>query len=408
MQKHRFIVWGGVFLGVLFLYGCSASMKADMALRQKNYPEAITLYENYLAQNPADTKARSKLGFAYLKTGQLDKAQTTLETALKESPDDPPTILYLGLTYLNQEKIDQAIVTWQGYRNRKQPLVEEEINRQLTVLLIVQSQREAQKALAQEEQLKTVKPKANTVAVSYYQDLSPDKSLRAFQKALTAMVISDLSKVKSLTVVERVRLQALLQEMKLGQTGIVDPKTAPRIGHLLGVENMIVGNLSLGSIKAVTTLQGNKKGSAAATVGQEQFYELPGIIVQNVTGIMGTKLTDAEKKAIGIPHTTVYDAMIHYGEGLDAIDGGKWEDARNFFNMALQLDPKFRLAEEMRDGTPNPDAPGIMSLKSMPFQQLSTNVENSVNTAEAAQAEADKKAEEMEGGDGGSGGGGHG
>ena len=73
-----------------------------------------------------------------------------------------------------------------------------------------------------------MKPDSNTVAVCYYQDLSSGQESSGFQKGLAAMVISDLTKIKSIKVVERVRLQALLEEMKLGQTGIVDPKTAPR------------------------------------------------------------------------------------------------------------------------------------------------------------------------------------
>jgi len=55
-----------------------------------------------------------------------------------------------------------------------------------------------------------------------------------------------------------------------GQTGIIDSKTAPRVGKLLCARNVIFGNLALGSIKATTTLasadQGTVKGSVTAIV----------------------------------------------------------------------------------------------------------------------------------------------
>ena len=113
----------------------------------------------------------------------------------------------------------------------------------MTLVIIAESQQLAKKAIAEEDKLETVPLNANTVAVCYYQDLSPDKSMLAFQKGLAAMVITDLSKIKSLKVIERLRLQALLEEMNLGQTGIVDEKTAPRVGRLVGAENLVVGNL---------------------------------------------------------------------------------------------------------------------------------------------------------------------
>ena len=249
------------------------------------------------------------------------------------------------------------------------------------------------------------KPDANTVAVCYYQDLSPDKSLQAFQKGLAAMVISDLAKIKSIKVVERVRLQALLEEMKLGQTGIVDPKMAPKVGKLLGAENVIVGSLSSGSIRAATTLastgKGTVKGSSAVSVGKDKFFELPAVIARDTAKIMGLALTDAESRAIGIPHTKAYNAVVYFGKALDALDAGKWKDAKDFFNMALKEDPAFGLAKQGADSCPGGDAPGIGAVSGMSAANFSAMSEASVGTAESSQAEADAVAGAGQDGGGG-------
>jgi hypothetical protein len=53
---------------------------------------------------------------------------------------------------------------------------------------------------------------------------------------------------------------------------------------------------------------------------------------------MGVALTDEEKKAIGVPHTKVYKALVYFGQALDALDSGKWKEANEFFNMAYFVD----------------------------------------------------------------------
>ena len=421
MSKRKYVILVVICLGIVFLFGCDklkgfkvldkftglpGLTKAGYMLNQNKYEEAIPLYKEYLAKDPDSVHARSRLGFAYLKTGRLDEAVTEFETTLKAEPGEPYSVLYLGLAYLNKGNLGKAIGIWQGYRNKEQPLVEKEIKRQLTLLQIAESQRSVKKALAKEKKLRTVKPAANTIAVCYYSDLSPDKSMRAFQKGLAAMVITDLSKVKSLKVVERLRLQALLEEMKLGQTGIVNERTAPRVGRLLGTENLTIGSLTLGSFQAVTSListsRGRVKGTTICTVKKENFFELPCRIVKDVAKILRIDLSPKEIEAIfGTPHTTNYEAFIYFGEGLDALDAGHWKKAKDLFTKALKADPKFDLAREADDSCPGTSSPSIGQISSMTTSQISSQAEAALVQSIAAQEAADEEASSDESGGGG-------
>ena len=386
MHKTK-LYFGILLISVILLSGCAgmdgSEIKGQKAGMDKD--DAIPVYEGYIGENPDSVKSRSRLGVWYLKTGRLNEAIAEFETTLKNEPGEPFATYYLGLAYLNKENFEKAIQIWEGYKNINKPLIEEEIGRQLTLLRIAHSRKFATKALAEEKKIMAVKPDANTVAVCYYQDLSPDKSLRAFQKGLTAMMISDLTKIKSIKVVERVRLQALLEEMNLGQTGIVDPKTAPRVGKLLGARNVIFGNLALGSIKATTTLasadQGTVKGSVTASVDQDRFFELPAFIVRDIAGIMKIELTDEERKAIGVPHTKVYKALVYFGNALDALDAGKWKEANDYFGMALKEDPMFDLARNAAGMCPGADSPDISAVLNMSSSKLSSRIETSVGSA---------------------------
>jgi tetratricopeptide (TPR) repeat protein len=219
------------------------------------------------------------------------------------------------------------------------------------------------------------------------------------------MLITDLSKIKSFKVIERLRMQALLEEMKLGQTGIVDERTAPKVGRLLGTENLTVGNLSLGiqAATAVTSTSRNDvRGTAVCAKEKEKFFELPYCIIQNITKILGIEPTPEEMEAAGIPHTESYDAFIYYGEGLDALDAGEWQKAKDLFEEALKIDPKFDLAREGADSCPGSSSPDISNLGTMTGPQMSEQAEGAVIVAEEAQGAADEAAAEASGGgDGG-------
>lgn len=187
MITAKKLVLGFLVTGLIFFIGCGGIgelTKAELKLGSKKYGEAIPLIKEYLIKQPDSAIGHSKLGFAYLKTGRLDEAIAEFQTALKKEPGEPYSTYYLGLTWLNKENYGKAIEIWQGYRNSTQPLVEGEIRRQLTLLQIAYSHKSAVSAIAEEKKLGALKPDANTVAVCYYQDLSPDKSLRAFQKGL--------------------------------------------------------------------------------------------------------------------------------------------------------------------------------------------------------------------------------
>lgn len=407
---RRLIFVIGVLSMVAAVFSGCATIKGEMYLAGEKYDQAIPIFQEILAKSPNDINARSKLGFAYLKTGRIDEAITELEAVQKAKPGEPYSTLYLGMAYANKERLGDAIEIWKGYKDDCKPIVEAEVKRQLTLLLIAHSQRQAKKALETEKSLKTVKPDDSTVAVCYYQDLSPDKSLSAFQKGLAAMIITDMSKIKSLKVVERLRLQALLEEMRMGQTGIVDARTAPRVGRLLGAENLVVGSIMIGSYKVTTSLSsttaGGVRGTAQVTVPQDQFYELPKQIVTQSAAIIGVSLSPDEQAALAVPQTKSFKAVTFYGQALEALDAGKWENAKELFTLALKEDPNFLAARAGAAGCPDASAPSKGALQSMTTKAITQTVEAAVDAATAEQGEADAAGEGGSGEGGGGGGGG--
>lgn len=135
MRKINYGIVGIIISLLAFLVGCTATMKADRLLEQKNYTGAIELYKQNAIKNPGDFNARSKLGFAYFKAGMLDNAVDEFNSTLKMEPGDPFSTLYLGATYLKRKQLPQAIAIWERYKDSERPEVEKEIGRQVALLL---------------------------------------------------------------------------------------------------------------------------------------------------------------------------------------------------------------------------------------------------------------------------------
>jgi TolB-like protein len=80
-----------------------------------------------------------------------------------------------------------------------------------------------------------------TVAVLYFDYTGKDQELEVLRKGLAQMLISDLSGTDTIRVVERDRLEDILTELKLQGSGKIDPKSAAKLGKLLGARYLVVG-----------------------------------------------------------------------------------------------------------------------------------------------------------------------
>jgi TolB-like protein len=301
------------------------AQQADNALAKKLIEEGITAYQ----------------------AGKYEEAVTKLTQARSLLPSHhSPTLLYLGLAYLKQGKTSEAIAAWQEYP-KLQPYTEEErkgdlqktIPQYLTLLLREENHRVAQEAVTREKQIGPGDPR--TVAITYYRNLgSPE--LVPLQKGLTALLIADISQVKDLKVVERDLLQALLEELQLGTTGLVDAKTAPKVGRLLGAGRVATGSyldatkeeLRVDSILAESTAA-QVVGTQQTSGKLQQFFELEKGLALTILRDLG--YNEDRLRAAGVldairrPHTTSLVAFTAISTGLDAKDRQDYPAARAQF-----------------------------------------------------------------------------
>ena len=193
----------------------------------------------------------------------------------------------------------------------------------------------------------------NTLAVLYFRNTTGQKKLDALQKGLALMLITDLSKVDKIQVVERVRLQALLEEMNLGTSGLVDQATAPKVGRLLGAYYVADGEIQESKItdleiqpflidvpfKTVT-----RQPPAAGTIND--LFRMEKKILFGIIDQMNILLAPEERATLEKPISTSAVALMALFLGIDYSDRGMYANAANMYRQALDKDPNLQLAKD--------------------------------------------------------------
>ncbi|MFH1367704.1 MAG: FlgO family outer membrane protein [Elusimicrobiota bacterium] len=81
-------------------------------------------------------------------------------------------------------------------------------------------------------------PKVAVIPFKNIDDQNQSKGIIISENLLTRIV-----KIRKLQVVERENLEAVLRELKIESSGIIDPETTKQIGKILGVDALIIGTI---------------------------------------------------------------------------------------------------------------------------------------------------------------------
>jgi tetratricopeptide (TPR) repeat protein len=336
----------------------------------------IARLEQAKAANPSSQAAARNLGIAYFKATppRYNDARVSLAQAVELDPKDGVAALYLGLTAEAQNDLPAAQRAYESYLAvGKTRGVKDQISARLAVIDRKVNDERAKRAIAQERQLSSVPGPSNTVAVMPFAFTGSDTSLRPLERGLADLVTTDLSRSSSLKVLERVQLQALLDEIKLQQQAGVQSGTGVRAGKILQAGRLVGGSISqLGpnqlrtsaSVTNVQTsaVQGNPATQQAAI---DQLFDMEKKLVLDLFTALNVTLTTAERNAIEQRPTRSMAAFLAYSRGLELEDQGRYDDASRSFDNALRLDPGFVPAQQKAQEARNVVAGGAVTTASV-------------------------------------------
>jgi TolB-like protein len=184
-----------------------------------------------------------------------------------------------------------------------------------------------------------------------------DTTLRPLGRGLAELLSTDLARSPKLTVVERERMQALVSEINLQQSGATDQATGVRAGKMLQAGRIVAGGITqTGSdlrvdAPIVNTSTDQIVASPSETRTLDQLFTLEQNLAFSIFSSLGITLTTAERNAIEQRPTKSLAAFLAYSRGLTFQDEGRFDDASRLFDQALRIDPGFSAAAQRQQQT---------------------------------------------------------
>ncbi|MCI5124387.1 MAG: hypothetical protein D3925_07905 [Candidatus Electrothrix sp. AR5] len=210
----------------------------------------------------------------------------------------------------------------------------------------------ARQILTQEKALGKRKTQ-NSIAVLYFNNRSGREDLTPLQKGVTVMLIRDLAKVEQVEVVERTKLQALLDEMELGTSGLMDAETAPEVGVLLRTSYVAGGDLLQGTAAeleinaSVFDVSLDKFTPLQPVIGAvHQIGKLEKKVLFSLLAHMQISLSPKQKAELARPLSTRTTALLALFADIDYSDRGLYLRAAKMYKQALLADPKLKMAKD--------------------------------------------------------------
>ena len=205
-------------------------------------------------------------------------------------------------------------------------------------------------------------PGIQTIAIIDFENNSVDdaEKLNNFGRALAKIMISDFVVFSKLQVVERERLQFLLDELeltdkKVGGKQIMDPASAPRVGKFLGAHSFIFGSfIKLGKTfridaRIVKTETGEIFKTASVEGKPQDILKLASELTLKITKGLNIDIEKVERKKLDEmgEDRVPLEAWALLGDAESLSDQEQYKNASKKLVQALEVAPEFQQAKDM-------------------------------------------------------------
>lgn len=278
---------------------------------------------------------------------------TLLAPPAVPEPAPPAATYYLALAYEELGRLAEARATYARYLERG---TSGDLRRRVRSRLVLLERRELEEAvraaLQAEQQLAARAPATGTVGVFPFLS-GLGEALRPLGQAFAELLSADLNQTGRLTVLERARIQFLLDELALAAGGTVDPQTAARAGRILGVSRVVQGRLdgseSALRVQALVVPVPAAQGFDTSPLDQQgslgTLFDMQARIALDIYERLGVQLTVAERERVLQRPTANVQALLAFGFGLENEDAARYRAAIDNYRRAVALDPAFAEAQ---------------------------------------------------------------
>jgi TolB-like protein len=188
---------------------------------------------------------------------------------------------------------------------------------------------------------------AMVVAVLYFDNNTGDRAYDVLQKGLADMLVTDLAGVPTLQVVEREKLEKIIGELDLQRSSYFDPKTAQKLGQVIGARYAVTGAFSAIEPKMRIDIRLIDVTSAAVLMAdkvvgkKDAFFELESQLVAKF--VRGLDVRTQVQADSGVRDVA---SLLAYSQGVDLADKGDLEQASQKLGTLVRAAPRFTLAQK--------------------------------------------------------------
>ncbi|MFN2127700.1 MAG: TPR end-of-group domain-containing protein, partial [Anaerolineales bacterium] len=207
----------------------------------------------------------------------------------------------------------------------------------------VKTTQEILKKLQSKYDVNKINTKEKSIAVLYFENMSPDKENDYFCAGITEDIIIDLSRISQLKVIPRSDILSFRNR----------EANSRKIGEILGVNYILEGSVRKAGKQIRVTTQLINVQTGYQMWGErydrllEDIFDVQTELSQKIAEALKGSLTDSEKKLLARKPTDDLRAHDFYMRGRDFLmTGGKTnnESAIKMFEHALSIDPDYSLA----------------------------------------------------------------
>lgn len=201
-------------------------------------------------------------------------------------------------------------------------------------------------------------PGAPTIAFLPFDNFSMgdyQEKLGLFSNALAEFFSHDFRKISQLEVVERNKMDYLLDELKRTEAGITSDAAAVKIGKMLGAKLMVFGTISqiddrtARMVARVVEVETSRIVASVDEEGAPNFNKMEKSLVERLAKELEVMTGGSAKDLLQQGGTGSLDALYYYSLGLEQSDQYDYKKAYESFKKAYELDNSFTEAKQKMD-----------------------------------------------------------
>ena len=192
------------------------------------------------------------------------------------------------------------------------------------------------------------------IAILDFDNISGITKYDGLGKAMSSMLISDIESnvsSKRLQLVERAQINKIMKEQNLQKSASFDKNTSVKMGKLLGVNFILVGdiyildNILVINARLTNVSTGDIKFSEKQEGKVNEWLTIKTKLGKGVTSNLSMPFTEPR-----IPDAIVAPAVLTtYASAIDENDKGNFEKAETLISTAKEFNPDFGYLDDLRD-----------------------------------------------------------